>query len=61
MKTEEPAGQLALRREKLLAQTWVNVPAWEPTDEDLNRMAAEDDEKYSEGHQHRPFPTNPHD
>ncbi len=44
-----------------LAEAYKDVPRYEPTAEDMNRMAAIEDEKRSEGRTMRAFRTNPHD
>jgi len=53
----QTAEELQLR----LAEAYRDVPEWQPTNEDLCRMAAEFDERRSEGRIMRPFRTNPHD
>ena len=47
--------------QRQLGEAYFEVPPFAPTAEDLNRMAAADDERYAEGRQHRPHPANPHD
>lgn len=43
-----------------LAEAWEGVPRYEPTAEDLNRMAAIEDEKRTEGRIKCPPRQNPH-
>ena len=43
-----------------LARAWEGVPENQPTEAEIDRMAA-DDEYYSEGRIHRPAPKNFHD
>ena len=44
-----------------LAEAWEGVPRYEPTPEDINRMAAIEDEKPTEGRIKCPPRQNPHD
>jgi len=50
---------LSAEEEKMLAEVLAEVPPYEPTQEDLSRMAAIWEEGFSEGHQKRPR-VNPH-
>ena len=44
-----------------MADIYADVPIWTPTAAELNRMAAADEERFTEGRKHRPFPANLHD
>ena len=56
-------GENASRRlyQQRMADIYADVPTWTPTAAELNRMAAADEERFTEGRKHRPFPANLHD
>jgi len=68
MERAEPYGkggnaERRLHRQRMseVAADLAHEPQWTPTPADLNRMAAIEEERYTEGRKHRPFPANIHD
>ncbi len=47
--------------QRLLAEANHGVPFVGPTTDEINRMAAQDEERFTEGRQRRPSRPNPHD
>ena len=52
---------LSPQEQKQLAEVLDEIEPYVPTPEDLNRMAAEWEETFTEGRRKRPFPQSPHE